>query len=122
MSLRVLVVDDAADLRGLVRLMLDLEDDFEVVGEAGTGAEAIVLSQTLQPDVVLLDVAMPVMDGLQALGELRRLCPNCKVVMFSAFDSPAVVDEATQRGAVAYIDKGGVVDLVGELRRLCPAS
>lgn len=123
MSLRVLVVDDAADLRGLVRILLDLEDDFHVVGEAGSGSEAIDLTSALQPDLVLLDVAMPGVGGLDCLPELRRVSPRSRVVMFSAVDSPALQNEAAALGADGFIDKGtGVADLVATLRRLCPAG
>ena len=116
-AIRVLVVDDADDLRGLVRILLDLEDDFEVVAEAGTGAEGVQLTRDLQPDLVVLDVAMPEMDGLNALSKMRVAAPQAKVVMFSAYDSAATVAEARQLGAAGYIDKTtGVVDLVGRLR------
>jgi DNA-binding NarL/FixJ family response regulator len=119
-AIRVLVADDAADLRGVVRMLLEMEDDFEVVAEAGTGVEAVQLSEMHQPDLIVLDLAMPVMDGLTALGELRTVAPAAKVVMFSAHDTPSTLDEARDLGAVGYIDKGsGMVDLVGRLRSIC---
>jgi DNA-binding NarL/FixJ family response regulator len=119
-TIRVLVVDDAVDLRGIIRILLDLEDDFDVVAEASSGAEAIELSRQLQPDLVVLDVAMPEMDGLDALSQMRLVAPDAKVVMFSAHDSADKVDSARERGAAGYIDKTtGVVDLVGRLREIC---
>jgi DNA-binding NarL/FixJ family response regulator len=119
-AIRVLVADDASDLRGVVRMLLDLEDDFEVVAEAGTGVEAVRLSREHQPDLIVLDLAMPVMDGLTALTELRAVAPEAKVVMFSAHDAPSKLEEARDRGAVGFIDKGsGMVDLVGRLRSIC---
>jgi DNA-binding NarL/FixJ family response regulator len=122
-AIRVLVVDDAVDLRGIIRILLDLEDDFDVVAEASTGAEAVRLSRELQPDLVVLDVAMPGMDGLDALSEMRHVAPEAKVVMFSAHDNARTVDSARQRGAAGYIDKTtGVVDLVGRLRQICLAG
>ncbi|MFL6140123.1 MAG: response regulator transcription factor [Frankiaceae bacterium] len=122
-AIRVLVADDAPDLRGVVRMLLDLEDDFEVVAEAGTGLEAVQLSEEHQPDLIVLDLAMPVMDGLTALDELRTVAPEAKVVMFSAHDAPSTLDEARDRGAVGFIDKGsGIVDLAGHLRRICLAG
>jgi DNA-binding NarL/FixJ family response regulator len=122
-AIRVLVVDDAVDLRGIIRILLDLEDDFDVVAEASTGAEAVQLSRELQPDLVVLDVAMPGMDGLDALSEMRHVAPGAKVVMFSAHDNARTVDSARQRGAAGYIDKTtGVVDLVGRLRQICLAG
>ena len=119
-AIRVLVADDAADLRGVVRMLLDLEDDFEVVAEAGTGLEAIELSRVHRPDLIVLDLAMPVLDGLRALGELRTVVPDAKVVMFSAYDSPSTIARARDLGAAGYIDKGdGIVDLPGRLREIC---
>jgi DNA-binding NarL/FixJ family response regulator len=122
-SIRVVVADDAADLREVVRMLLELEDDFEVVAEARTGAEAVELSELHQPDLVVLDVAMPVMDGMAALCRLRTVAPSARVVMFSAYDSASTVAQAAELGAAGYIDKGsGMVDLVCQLRQLCPPS
>jgi DNA-binding NarL/FixJ family response regulator len=116
----VLVVDDAADLRAIVRIVLELEDDFDVVGEASSGEDAVRLARELRPDLVVLDVAMPGMDGLDALSAMRDVAPGAKIVMFSAHDSARTVDRARRRGAAGYIDKTtGVVDLVGRLREIC---
>jgi DNA-binding NarL/FixJ family response regulator len=116
----VLLVDDAADIRALLKLVLEFDDEFSVVGEAGNGEEAVRLSGELQPDLIVLDIAMPVMDGMDALQQLRAVAPNSKVVMYSAYDSGWLADRARGFGAAAYIDKtAGVVDLVGQLRRIC---
>ncbi|GAC1325050.1 MAG: hypothetical protein NVSMB13_07480 [Mycobacteriales bacterium] len=117
---RVLVADDAADLRDLLCLLLDLEDDFVVVGQASDGEEAIRLSEQQQPDLVVLDLAMPVMDGLQALPQVRRVAPATKVVIFSGFETGSVARQARACGADGYIEKGtGVIDLVARLREIC---
>jgi DNA-binding NarL/FixJ family response regulator len=116
---RVLVVDDAANLRELLILLLEVEDDFEVVGSAADGRQAIDAAKLLKPDVVLLDLAMPVMDGLQALPELRAHLPNARIVIFSGFEHEALADEALLAGADAYIEKGtSVTQLVTQLREL----
>ena len=116
---RVLVVDDAANLRELLTLLLEVEDDFEVVGTAADGRQAIDAAQTLKPDVVLLDLAMPVMDGLQALPELRAHLPKARIVIFSGFEHEALAEEALLAGADAYIEKGtSVTQLVTQLRQL----
>jgi len=116
---RVLVVDDAANLRELLTLLLEVEDDFEVVGTAADGRQAIDAAALLQPDVVLLDLAMPVMDGLQALPELRANLPHARIVIFSGFEHDALAEEAMQAGADAYIEKGtSVTQLVAQLREL----
>jgi len=116
---RVLVVDDAANLRELLTLLLEIEDDFEVVGTASDGRQAIEAAVSLQPDVILLDLAMPVMDGLQALPALREHLPQARIVIFSGFEHQALAEEALQAGADAYIEKGtSVTQLVTELREL----
>ena len=117
---RVLVADDAADLRDLLCLLLDLEDDFVVVGRASDGEEAVRLSEQQQPDLVVLDLAMPVMDGLQALPKVRRVAPATKVVIFSGFETSSIARQARESGADGYIEKGtGVLDLVARLREIC---
>jgi DNA-binding NarL/FixJ family response regulator len=116
----VLLVDDAVDLRVLLKLVLEFDAEFTVVGEAGNGEDAVRLSAELQPDVVVLDIAMPVMDGMDALQQLRAVAPGAKVVMYSAYDSGWLADRARGYGAAAYIDKtAGAVDLVGQLRSIC---
>jgi DNA-binding NarL/FixJ family response regulator len=116
---RVLIVDDAANLRELLTLLLEVEDDFEVVGTAADGEQAIAAAEALRPDVVLLDLAMPVMDGLQALPILRMHVPNARIVIFSGFEHEALATEALRAGADAYIEKGtSVTQLVARLREL----
>jgi DNA-binding NarL/FixJ family response regulator len=116
---RVLIVDDAANLRELLTLLLEIEDDFEVVGTAADGQQAIAAAETLRPDLVLLDLAMPVMDGLQALPVLRAHNPQARIVIFSGFEHQALAEEALQAGADAYIEKGtSVTQLVSQLRAL----
>jgi two-component system, chemotaxis family, chemotaxis protein CheY len=116
---RVLIVDDAANLRELLTLLLEIEDDFEVVGTAADGQQAIAAAETLRPDLVLLDLAMPVMDGLQALPVLRAHIPQARIVIFSGFEHQALAEEALQAGADAYIEKGtSVTQLVAQLRAL----
>jgi DNA-binding NarL/FixJ family response regulator len=116
---RVLVVDDAANLRELLTVLLEVEDDFEVVGTAADGQQAIAAAVALRPDVVLLDLAMPVMDGLQALPALRENLPQARIVIFSGFEHQALAEGALKAGADAYIEKGtSVTQLVSRLRSL----
>ena len=120
---RVLVVDDAANLRELLTVLLDVEDDFEVVGTAADGVQALDKADALEPDIVLLDLAMPVMDGLQALPGLRERLPNARIVIFSGFEHEALAREALAAGADAYIEKGtSVMQLVARLRQLRPSA
>jgi DNA-binding NarL/FixJ family response regulator len=116
---RVLVVDDAANLRELLTLLLDTEDDFEVIGTASDGQQALAVAEALVPDIILLDLAMPVMDGMQALPLLREIVPTARIVIFSGFERAGLVDEALDVGADAYLEKGAsVMQLVHLLRDL----
>jgi DNA-binding NarL/FixJ family response regulator len=101
---RVLVVDDAANLRELLTLLIDTEDDFEVIGTACDGEQALEVAAALMPDIVLLDLAMPVMDGMQALPGLRGLLPEALIVIFSGFEQASLIDEAIAAGANAYLE------------------
>ena len=106
MTIRTAIVDDAADIRMLVRMQLDLDARFDVVGEAGDGLEGLEVIERERPDLVLLDLAMPNMDGLEVLEELHRRDWRRPVVVFSGFSSQAMVDKALALGAVSYVKKG----------------
>ncbi|HZB85213.1 MAG TPA: response regulator transcription factor [Gaiellaceae bacterium] len=103
---RVLLCDDCAPVRELVRLVLESEG-IEVVGEVADGGAAVEEAGRCQPDVVLLDISMPAMDGLEALPEIRRVAPQARVVVYSGFDNPVIVERALELGAVRYVEKGG---------------
>jgi len=119
MRARVLVVDDAANLRELLTVLLEVEDDFEVVAAVGDGAQALAKADELEPDIVLLDIAMPVMDGFAALPELRRRLPDASIVIFSAYEQREQAERALTEGADIYIEKGtSVVNLVARIREL----
>lgn len=122
-SIRVVVVDDTEDIRFLTRLALQQDPDFLVVGEAGDGHEALDVVGRERPDLVLLDLAMPLMDGMQALPRLRALSPESAVVVMSAFEAHAMASETTELGAVGYVQKGEpMMELAGTLRRLLTAA
>jgi DNA-binding NarL/FixJ family response regulator len=105
MSIRMLVVDDHQVVRsGLASLLVD--SGIEIVAEAGSGQEAIDLATEHQPDVVLLDIRMPDMDGLDALERIHRALPNIKVVILSTYDNPTYVARAVALGASDYVLKG----------------
>ena len=116
--IRVVLVDDSADLRSLVRMTLDREPDFTVVAEAEDGASGVEAVAAYKPHLVLLDIAMPVMDGLQALTLIREDSPGSIVVMLSAFTgSSGAIDRALALGAHGYIEKGGgVPEMIADLR------
>ncbi|ONH29926.1 response regulator [Pseudofrankia asymbiotica] len=118
--MRVVVADDADGVRDLICLLLDLEPDFTVVGRAANGAEAIDLVAETGPDLVILDVAMPVLDGIAALPRVRRLVPGARVVVFTGFSAYTVRDEVLALGADDVMEKGlGSGPLVDRLRAVC---
>jgi DNA-binding NarL/FixJ family response regulator len=116
---RVVVADDSADLRDLVVLLLDDEDDFSVIGAAADGAEAVLLADELKPDLLVLDVNMPVMDGIEALRRVKATQPQIRVVLLSAFPRGVLPGDDVAL-ADAYLEKGlGVTTLVERLRAIC---
>jgi DNA-binding NarL/FixJ family response regulator len=103
---RLLVVDDHDMLReALVDLLV--QAGFEVVGEAADGADAVALAKQLEPDVILMDLRMPVLGGLDATRLIKDAYPATQVVLLTAFDSPALQQEAEDAGCFAYLVKGG---------------
>ena len=101
---RVLLCDDISSLRLLLRLELDLAE-IEVIAEAENGREAIEMAEAHQPDVIVLDVQMPIMGGLDALPEIRRVSPESRVIVLSSMDGSEVSPRAIELGASAYFDK-----------------
>jgi DNA-binding NarL/FixJ family response regulator len=101
----VLLVDDEPRLRGQLGAVL-ADYGVVVVGEAGTGREGVELACRLQPDVVLMDLRMPELDGISATRELSRVLPSTPVIVLSAYEDPALMAEARQAGAAAYLVKG----------------
>lgn len=102
---RVVIADDAPAIRLLFRRLLETSPSFEVVGEAADGGEAVRLAESEHPDLVLLDLAMPVIDGLEAIPALRRCSPTTRIVVLSGFDANRMENEALACGADAYIEK-----------------
>ncbi|HEV3352941.1 MAG TPA: EAL domain-containing protein [Acidimicrobiales bacterium] len=119
---RVVLADDRSELRATVRLALELAGGFEVVGEAGTGTEAIAVAREKQPDLLLLDVLMPGMTGLEAMPYIANVAPRTKVVILTAIDA-AVLESEKFQGATAAFDKGiGPSRLVQQLQELFSAA
>ena len=105
MSIRVLIVDDHAVVRQGLRIFLDMESDFVIVGEAADGAAAVKLARQLQPDVVLMDLLLPVMDGVTATGHIRRELPDTEVIALTSVLENNSVFRAIQAGAIGYLLK-----------------
>jgi DNA-binding NarL/FixJ family response regulator len=105
--IRVLICDDVAMLRELMRYELEEDDGVVVVGEADNGLDAVRLAKELQPDVVLLDLAMPGIDGLEALSLMCEVPDAPLVLVHSGFDAATMRDRVLALGAAAYLEKGG---------------
>jgi two-component system, NarL family, response regulator LiaR len=105
MGIRILIVDDHAVVRQGLRMFLRVEDDLEVVGEATNGEEALRLARDLKPDIVLMDLLMPVMDGIAATAAIKRESPECEVIALTSLATDQMVLGAMRAGAIGYILK-----------------
>ena len=119
---RVVIADDVEDLRLLLRIALDAEGGFDVVGEAGDGAEAVAQVREHEPDLVVLDLSMPNLDGLEALSLIRAGTPGAQVVVVSGFAAERMAPAALAAGAIAYLEKGDIYAVAAELARLVTRS
>lgn len=111
---RILITDDTAFMRMFLKTTL-VKLGHEVVGEANNGAEALSLYQTLKPDLVTMDITMPVMDGITAIKELKKLDAEAKIIMCSAIGQQDMVMEAISLGALDFIVKPFTEDRVNEV-------
>ncbi|MFF4776181.1 response regulator transcription factor [Microtetraspora fusca] len=103
--IRVILAEDQAMVRGALASLLDLEPDIEVVGEAATGEEAVAVVERLEPDVALLDIEMPVLDGIAAAARIRARTPGCRVVILTTFGRPGYLRQAMEAGAYGFLVK-----------------
>ena len=116
-AIRLLLVDDQRLMRDGLRTLLELEGDLVVVGEAENGEEALTLYEKRQPDVVLMDVRMPVMDGVEATRRLRQRWPDARVIILTTFDDDEYVFEGLRAGARGYLLKAvSGEELAGAIR------
>jgi len=109
-NIRMLIVDDVAQVRQDLRMLLTLSCDVEVVGEAANGQEAISQAEIHQPDVVLMDLEMPVMDGYRATRQIKNLYPSCRIVALTVHGYEEARQKALQAGVDAFIVKGEPVE------------
>jgi DNA-binding NarL/FixJ family response regulator len=105
MSVGILLVDDQSLFREGLRTLLSVQPDFEVLGEAGNGEEALRLATRMKPNVILMDLRMPVMDGVTATQRLHETMPQCKVIVLTTFDDDEYVFDGLRAGAVGFLLK-----------------
>jgi DNA-binding NarL/FixJ family response regulator len=105
MVIRILLVDDHPVVRHGLRALLGLQPDWEVIDEAEDGSEALDKVQRLNPDVVVLDISMPKMGGLEACRLIRETAPQCEILILTQHDSPQMLREALDAGARGYVMK-----------------
>ncbi len=109
-KIKLLVVDDHTIMRDGIRALLTIHDDVDIVGEASEGTEAIKMARELNPDVVIMDIAMPVMDGLEATRRITKNNPKTKVLMLSQYNDKKYVLAAVKAGASGYVSKVALGD------------
>ncbi|HXH88105.1 MAG TPA: response regulator [Gaiellaceae bacterium] len=105
-QIRIVLADDTVEYRQLLRLIIEQDGRFQVVGEASDGEEAVRLAEQEQPDAVVLDLAMPVLDGLQAIPRIQAASPDTSIVVLSGFARGVIDLDSLARGASAYVEKG----------------
>src|SRR5271168_4002216 len=104
-SLRVLVVDDYEPFRRFIYSTLAKRPDLQIVGEASDGLEAVQKAEELQPDLIVLDIGLPTLNGIEVARRIRKLCPECKILFMSQGSSADVAQEAFSLGALGYVVK-----------------
>lgn len=118
-TIHLLLVDDHALVRQGLRRLLDGEPDMEVVGEAGSGEEAVELVPRLRPDVVIMDIAMPGMDGIEATRRLKEICPDARVLVLTMHAHERYLVPVVEAGGSGYVLKSGThTDLITAVRRV----
>src|SRR4028118_85051 len=110
MMIRVLITDDHSVVRQGLRMFLSLDPDIQVVGEASDGREALEMARELVPDVVLMDLLMPVMDGIEATRAIRSALPEVEIIALTSVLEDASVTDAIRAGAIGYLLKGTNVE------------
>jgi DNA-binding NarL/FixJ family response regulator len=118
---KILIVDDYEPFRRLVCSMLEQRSEFQVIGQASDGLEAIQKFAELQPDLIILDVGLPKLNGIEAARRIRKLAPDAKILFFSQYSSSDIIQEALKTGALGYVHKSqahsGLLPAIGTVLR-----
>lgn len=115
-SIRILIADDHAIVREGIRMILSAQQDFTIAGEACDGEEAVRLARELRPDVIVMDISMPNLSGIEAARQIRRLVPEAQVLILTMHDDESYVFQLLQLGAAGYVLKRAATDLVDAVR------
>jgi DNA-binding NarL/FixJ family response regulator len=116
---RVIVCDDASPMRLLLRTEIGFCPELELVGEAINGREAVELASRMKPDIIVLDIHMPIMDGLDALPQILQASPGSKVIVLSDYEDDQIEDTVAALGAVHYLHKDSSLLTIGERVQEC---
>lgn len=123
MQCTVLIVDDNVHVRKSLRLTIEKELEWQVCGEASNGAEGVSAATRLRPDIVVLDLSMPVMNGIEAARQLKRLIPQTHLLMFTSFATPTLEEAARDAGIEEFVPKNeGSILLLQSLRRIAASG
>ena len=113
-TIGVLICDDNEPMRALLRVVVEFRPSLRVVGEAADGHDAIREATRLQPDVILLDLAMPRRTGMEVLPELRRIAPEARIIVLSGFSTASIAEGAIDLGAVRFLTKGADPEAIND--------
>ncbi len=113
----VLLVEDHTLVRQGLRILIEVDGDIEIIGEAKTGREAIQMAKTLRPEVIVMDIAMPILNGLQATRQILKAFPTTKVLILSAHSDPEYVEQVVKVGALGYLVKQSSGEIVAKAIR-----
>jgi NarL family two-component system response regulator LiaR len=121
-TIRVMIVDDHDMVRSGLEVMLEVYDDLELVGNVSRGEDAVLLCPKIRPDVVLMDLVMPAMNGVETTRKLRELCPEVQIIALTSFKEKELVQDALQAGAIGYLLKNITNDELAEAIRAAHAG
>ncbi|MEI7902862.1 MAG: response regulator transcription factor [bacterium] len=116
-KITVVLADDHSVVREGLQMLLQAEDDMQVVGQAETGSQAVELAQRLRPDVVVMDIAMPLLNGLNATRQIRQSVPDTRVLILSAYSNPSCIDQVVALGAAGYLIKNASIRILAQAIR-----
>jgi DNA-binding NarL/FixJ family response regulator len=120
---RVVVIDDDPDVCALVEFLFEVDARFDLVGVAGDGRAGVAIVDALHPDAVVVDLDLPELGGLEAIAQIRVLCPDVRIVVFSAFPDPFTLLDVLRCGADSYLDKATAwAELIPTVADLCTES